>query len=203
MKDDKKIGLVLLAAGASQRLGGYPKQLLHFKGKTLLRRAAENATSSVCCSICVVLGANAAMLSAEIAELPVEIAVNENWKNGMGSSLQVGLKKLLEVEPEISAVTLTLCDQPFVTSSIINQLVGTIVQSKKPIVACEYGETIGVPAIFARSLFKELLNLSAETGAKKIVTNHITSVAKISFPEAAFDIDTWQDYELLMGDGKQ
>jgi len=192
------LGLVLLAAGASKRLGNFPKQLLEFRGKTLIRRAAESALASRCQIICVVLGANAERIKREIADLPIEIAVNENWADGMGSSLKCGLGKLLEIEPNLSAVAVTLSDQPLIDSAIINRLIEVFLETQNPIVAADYAETVGVPAIFASSMFEEILNLSAGGGAKQIIKKYAASIGKISVPEAAFDVDTQKDYENLL-----
>jgi molybdenum cofactor cytidylyltransferase len=193
-----KIGLILLAAGASRRLENFPKQLLEFRGKTLLRRAAENALASKCGKICVVLGANAGKLKREIDDFDCEIVVNENWANGMSSSLKCGLGKLLEVEPNLSAVVVMLCDQPLIDSATINRLTEVFSASRNQIIAAEYAETVGVPAIFARSIFDELMNLADDGGAKQIIKKHAASVGKISVPEAAFDVDTPTDYENLL-----
>lgn len=192
-----KIGLILLAAGASNRLENFPKQLLEYRGKTLLRHAAETALACRCRLVCLVLGANAVKLQAEIADLPLEITVNQNWENGLSSSLQAGLQKLLEFEPEISAVCVMLVDQPLVTSAIINNLIDVFERGENVLVVCQYAETIGVPVILARVLFDEVRQLTGDSGAKKIIQKHIASAAKISVPEAALDIDLWDDYAQL------
>jgi molybdenum cofactor cytidylyltransferase len=196
-------GLILLAAGESSRLRlprteSIPKQLLKFRGKTLLRRAAENALASGCEKTCVVLGANFEILREEISDLEIEIAVNENWRRGMSSSLKTGLEKLLTIEPKLSSAAVTLADQPLVDAVIIRRLIQTFQVTDKKIVAAEYAGTVGVPAVFARSLFEEILNLSAESGAKRIIKKYAGSVEKITVPEAAFDIDTIEEYENLL-----
>lgn len=192
-----KIGLILLAAGASSRMEKFPKQLLEFRGKTLLRHAAETAIASKCRPVCVVLGANAEKLQTEIVDLLVEITVNQNWENGLSSSLQAGLQKVLELEPEINAVCIMLADQPLITSTIIDRLKDIFERDKNPLVVCQYAETTGVPVILARVLFDEIRRLEGEAGAKKIIQKHITSVAKLPVPEAALDIDFWEDYARL------
>lgn len=194
----QKIGLIILAAGESKRLDYFPKQLLKFNKKTLLRNAAENALSSDADLVCVVLGANFEKLKAEIEDLTIEIAVNENWAAGMTSSLQKGLQKLLGIEPKLQAVCILLCDQPLINSKIINQLIHYFQTEKFPIIASEYAETIGVPAIFASSLFDELFNLKSSQGAKKIIMKHLNSVKRIPLHEAAFDIDTKEDFESFL-----
>ncbi|MDQ3799138.1 MAG: nucleotidyltransferase family protein [Acidobacteriota bacterium] len=189
----------MLAAGASSRLGNSPKQLLEFCGKTLIRRAAENALASQCDKICVVLGANAEKIEREIGDLPLEIVVNEDWASGMGASLKCGLEKLLETAPNLSAVVVTLGDQPLVGAEIIDNLIEVFLKTQKPIIACEYAETVGVPAIFARSLFDELTNPAPDAGgAKRIIKKYAASGEKISVPEAALDVDTQEDYENLL-----
>jgi molybdenum cofactor cytidylyltransferase len=195
---NSKFGVVLLAAGASNRLGNLPKQLLEFRGKTLIRRAAENALASQCGKICVVLGAGAEKIKGEIDDLPVEIVVNENWRSGMSASLKCGLEKLLASAPNLSAAVVTLGDQPLIDSTIINRLIESFLETRAPIVASEYAETVGVPAIFARSMFDELMNLSREAGAKRLIKKYAASVRKIPVPEAAFDVDTREDYENLL-----
>jgi len=94
MEDIDKIGIIILAAGASTRFGK-PKQLLEFRGKTLLRKTIETALQTGCRRICVVLGANYKTLKKHIANLPIEIAKNTKYKEGMMSSLKLGLKKIL------------------------------------------------------------------------------------------------------------
>ena len=193
-----KIGIIILAAGESKRLDYFPKQLLKFNQKSLLRHAVENALNSSAALVCLVLGANSEKLKTEIEDLPIEIVINENWEEGMASSLQKGLKKLLELETNLEAVCVTLCDQPLINSTIINQLIHVFNSVNSPIVASEYAQTIGVPAIFGSLMFDELLSLKSSEGAKKIIMRNLSSVIKFSLPEAAFDIDTKEDFESFL-----
>ena len=191
-----QFGIIILAAGASSRLGT-PKQLLKFQGKTLLRRAVDAAIETNFKTV-VVLGANFEAIKAEIEDLEIEICFNENWQDGMSSSLKTGLHKLLEIAPNLSAVIVSLCDQPFVNSKVFTDLAETYKKTNAPIVACEYGQTVGVPALFSSSVFDELLNLSSENGAKKIIKKYISKVEKISVPQAEIDIDTHEDYQKIL-----
>ena len=196
LKDELQIGLVLLAAGESRRLGK-PKQLLKFNKKTLLRHSAETALASRYSPVCVVLGAKADEIKAEIADLPLEIVINENWQSGMSSSLKTGLKKLLEIAPNLSAIVVQLCDQPLINSMMLNRLAETYQKTHAPVVASEYAGTIGVPALFDCSIFDEILNLSADKGAQQIIKKYLAKVEKISIPEAEVDVDTKEDYEKI------
>jgi molybdenum cofactor cytidylyltransferase len=196
---DKSIGIIILAAGASSRMNGQPKQLLEFEGKTLLRRAAETALSSNLRPVVVVLGANAEKSLPEIKDLPVLPAINENWASGMGGSIKTGLSVLLAENTDIEAAILMLCDQPFVTAETLNRLVETFQKTKKPIAACQYSDTLGVPALFAREMFAELSALQGDAGAKAVIKKH-ANVAQSPAPEAAFDIDTQADFQKLSSD---
>ncbi len=190
------IGVILLAAGASVRLGR-AKQTLVFQNKTLLRHSAEMALK-ISNRVVVTLGARVETLRAEIEDLPITIAENKDWETGMGGSLKVGLEKLFEVSENLKAVIVLVCDQPFVNSNLLEKLIAEFETTNAPIVACRYGETVGVPALFAREKFPELLALEPSHGAKHLIKRFPEQVAVVRFPEGAFDVDTPDDYEKLI-----
>jgi molybdenum cofactor cytidylyltransferase len=191
------IGIVVLAAGGSRRMEGEPKQLLEFAGRSLVRRAAETALAVAPGSVCVVLGACAEISRAEIAGLPLEIAVNPNWQQGIGSSIRTGIARLLEFTPDVDAAIIMLCDQPLITPTVVQRLIDSYAQTLAPVVVAEYEGTVGVPALFSSALFGKLLELSGDSGAKTIIRNSPV-VEKVSVPEAALDIDTKQDRQRLV-----
>lgn len=196
-----KIGIIILAAGASTRLGR-PKQLLKFQYKTFIENVVETALETALQTV-VVLGANAEKIKPEIENLPIEFVTNENWQSGMSSSIIKGLETSLEIEPNLSAVILLLCDQPFITKETILRLIAAQEKTGKAIVASEYEKTLGVPILFTREMFEELLNLEGDVGAKVLVKKYADkNLAKISVPEAAFDIDTEEDFEQLLERGQ-
>ena len=194
-------GIILLAAGASTRLG-QPKQLLRYEGETLLRRAARAALGSQGRPVIVVLGAQADALHDEIADLEAQIVVNQEWNEGPGSSIRCGLAGLEATTfGRAEAALLTLCDQPFVSSRIINRLIEAYHAKRPRLVVSEYeakGEkTRGVPALFSRALFSELMDLPGVEGAKRIIARYSHEAIIIATPEAAFDVDTSDDYQIL------
>src|SRR5258708_39740897 len=115
------IAIMILAAGGSARMGE-PKQLLPYRGSTLIRHAAETAVASGCRPVIVVLGAHADRLAAEVSELAVSVAINEQWASGIGSSIRCGIEHLTAIAPAAQAVVITLCDQPLVSAGIIRHL---------------------------------------------------------------------------------
>ena len=189
-------GIVILAAGASTRLGK-PKQLLQYRGKTLLAHAINEAVNSNADAIVVILGKDADLFKKEIDDGKVRVAINSSWEEGMASSLRLGLDTLLNDKPYIDAVIFMVCDQPYVLSSILNELITTQQKTTKQIVTCNYGDSIGPPALFHKKYFKDLMKLSGDTGARKIVQENMNDMTTILFPEGEIDIDTEEDYEKL------
>jgi molybdenum cofactor cytidylyltransferase len=190
---NKSIGIIILAAGASLRMKE-PKQLLSFEGKTLLRRAVDTSLQSICRPVVVVLGANFEWIKAEIADLPVEIVFNPDWQIGMSSTARAGIENLLRLAPDTSAAVIMLCDQPFVGTDQLHLFAAKFEQTNAQVIAARYDETVGVPALFSRSVFDDFKSLSGSGGAKPIIEKYRASLLTIDLPEAAFDIDTPQDY---------
>ncbi len=190
------IGIVILAAGQSSRMGR-PKQLLPYRGQTLIRHAAHTALSINGAAVAVVLGAHADAIRPEVEKLPVVMALNSEWKDGMGGSLRTGLAALVEKEPSLEAVIFMLCDQPLLSPQVLEELIRVHSDSKRSIIASEYGGVLGVPALFDRSLFPKLLRLQGSCGARRLIETHSDEVVGVPFPHGAIDIDTPHDYESL------
>jgi molybdenum cofactor cytidylyltransferase len=188
------MGILLLAAGSSSRLG-QSKQLLPVEGQTLLERSAKIAVASGVHKTIVVLGSNEATHREAIRNCPVEIIVNPEWQKGMGSSLKTGLRHLINSAPGTEAVLVMVCDQPRLETSHLQKLILEFGTSGKSIAASFYKNSPGVPAIFASNHFQELLNLDDQQGAKKIILQHRDNIALVDFPEGAVDLDTPEDYQ--------
>jgi molybdenum cofactor cytidylyltransferase len=186
-----KTGIILLAAGSSSRLGR-AKQLIEFQGKTLIQKAIDEAKKSQANCLVLVLGANAELIQTGFDITSTPFIVNSDWQHGMSSSMQAGLRFLMEKE-EINQVLLMLCDQPFVDASLLDQLITAKETSGKGIVAAAYSNTLGVPALFEERYFEELLQLTGSEGAKKVIFNHQAEVYALDFPLGAVDLDTEED----------
>ncbi|MBU7577888.1 MAG: nucleotidyltransferase family protein [Flavihumibacter sp.] len=189
--------IVILAAGQSSRLGE-AKQLLPYKGKSLLVQAVDTAVATGLRPVVVVLGARNEMMKQELTDKEVVIVLNEQWEEGMGSSLRCGLQKAQQVAPETEGVIFMVCDQPYVSPDLLLQLIKTSEVSLKPIVASSYGEQSGTPAFFSNKLFPALLEIKGDTGARKLIKQYAEEVATIPFPEGSIDIDTPSDYQTLL-----
>jgi len=188
------IGIIILAAGSSSRLGK-PKQNLVYKGQTLLQRAIETARSTASETIVLILGANADVIIPTINNQDIYIIQNNSWPEGMASSIRLGVTKTQEINPDITSVILMLCDQPFIDTHILNMLM--LAKTKSGIAACGYNDTIGTPALFDKAYFNELLELKGGEGAKKLLTKYADVATIVPFEKGKIDIDTLQDFELL------
>ena len=187
--------IILLAAGNSSRMGG-PKQLLPFRGKPLLRHAAEVALSSDCEPVVVVLGFREQDTRTVLSGLAVEITINGRWAEGMGTSIQAGLHAISS--RNICGVILTVGDQPFVTSGFLRRLLVRHQETGKNIVASRYSGTAGVPVFFSLKALSLLHSLQPNQGCKGLIFGKLNDTEFEDCPEAAIDIDTPEDYLMLM-----
>lgn len=190
------IALIILAAGNSSRLGK-PKQLIVFYGETLLERIIREALESVCSPIVVVTGNDSETFRQHLKGYNVQIVENKNWEQGMGSSISFGIERLIETKNDLDGVVLCVCDQPFVTADTVNNLVKVFQKQNSKIIASEYGDALGVPALFDKSLFAELADLQGKVGAKKIIEKYRGETFAVGFPEGEIDVDTEEDLEKL------
>jgi len=191
------IAVILLAAGASSRLGAI-KQLLPWKGTTLLEHSIETISNLNCSDRFVVLGANHNLIKSKIDFSKVKVLVNNEWKLGLGSSIACGANHLLQNGFEVDAVLIILADQPLIDSKYLNSLIDTFEVDEKQIIATSYGNhKKGVPALFDKAYFKELSELNADKGAKTIIDNYSENVTTVNAEHLVFDIDTREDYEKL------
>jgi molybdenum cofactor cytidylyltransferase len=190
------IAIVILAAGTSSRLGS-PKQLLDYNGKNLLRHAVDTALETECASVFVVLGANSELLRKELNDKPVTVLENTNWKEGMASSIRCGLEYITGTILRPDSIIFMVCDQPYVSGALLLSLMEKKQETKMPIIASSYEDKMGTPALFHRSFFPALMELSGDTGARKLIADNMDKVATVLFPAGITDIDTAADYELL------
>ena len=194
------MAIIILAAGNSSRLG-QPKQLLDYRGKTLLQHMIDEALASNAGSVVVVLGANSELICEKTKMKGTTVIINDHWASGMASSIRVAIEAIAS-ERDIDGALLTLCDQPHVDSGLLKALMKTQHESGKSIVACTYEGIVGVPAIFSRDLFPALLSLKGQEGARKLIAANPHRLEVIPFPKGIIDIDTLAAYQRLKDDGK-
>lgn len=180
---------IVLAAGASRRLGR-PKQLVEFNGETLLARAVRIAQEAGASPLLVVLGAcfDEILASRQCGEA---IAVhNEQWEQGIASSIRAGLRALEAAAPSASGVLLMACDQPHLTADHLRALLHVFASKQmSTIAASAYAGVNGVPAIFPRGSFAALGSLAGDQGARALLAATTAPLVAIAFAGGEVDID--------------
>ena len=187
---------IILAAGESKRFGK-PKQLLSWRGKSILYRTVETAICSKLFPVIVVLGANASKIQESIGDLPIKIIINPNWKDGQSTSLITGLQILPKHQ---GAAMFLLSDTPFVNSALIHSLLQTYFQERKPITAPLVDGQRGNPVIFDKCTFPDLRMLTGDKGGRHLFTKFPVSWVPWYDRRILFDIDTPNDYERLLAE---
>jgi molybdenum cofactor cytidylyltransferase len=191
-----KIGAIILAAGASRRLGR-PKQLVSYEGEMLLTRVLRLAREACLAHTVVVLGAEYEAIAAAVDLSDVRVVRNEDWTQGIAGSIHAGLRVLEEVAPDADGALILTCDQPRLSVSHLRELVEKFdEQDGRDIAASEYAGGLGVPAIFPRKMFAELYALSGDKGAR-VLLKEARGVMRVDFPGGEVDVDTPEDLAAL------
>jgi CTP:molybdopterin cytidylyltransferase MocA len=187
-----RVAGIVLAAGAARRMGSN-KMRLRLDGEPLVRRAARRALAAGLHPVVVVLGRDAGEVRAEVADLPCEFVVNEDFTGPTSGSLHLGLALLPDA---IEGAVIVLGDMVDVTDSMIRALVDAGRTTPTPLVVSRYGDVTAPPLLFRRSLFPELLAWTGEGCGKAVVQRHRDEAVFLDWPAAALaDVDTPEEFE--------
>jgi len=193
MSDDFTCGLVLLAAGASRRMGR-PKQLLPVAGQPMVRHVALAIFAAPLSPRVVVLGAHAKEIIPALAGISMEVVVHADWAKGMGSSLAAGVAAALKLDPQMQGLIIVLADQPWLNERDLGRLLEVRRQTGLGLVASTVDGVLGPPVLFTAAWFPKLLELEGDAGAKSLLEANRAMVATVPFA-ARIDLDTPEDYE--------
>lgn len=185
MEDSLGIAAVVLAAGASRRLGS-PKQIAALGSEALLERTVRVAGEAGCSPIIVVLGAEAELVSANCSLGDVISVFHEGWEEGMGSSIRLGVQACEAAAKGIAGVVVMTCDQPAVTAEHLRRL---MIQPE--VRASQYAGRKGVPAFFPKQYFDELKELTGDVGARDL----LRSAEGVELENGELDVDTAEDLQ--------
>ncbi len=191
-----KTAILILAAGESKRMGE-PKQLLPYNNTTLLLHTFSQAADLKYSDVFIVIGAHFSDIFKSIRGQKATILKNNNWKDGIGSSLSKGIE-FIKKKNNYNRVLITLADTPLITTEHYEELISLSDSSGKRIILTSYDEISGVPAIFDKSLFNELSILSNNEGAKPVIEKYKKEVLKMTSKTKFFDVDTQESYQKLL-----
>ena len=188
-------GLVL-AAGASTRLGR-PKQLLPFGTTTLLGKVvAEARAASALDEVVVVIGGAATEVRRRVDLAGAKVVENPEFTQGCSSSYRTGFEAL---DPRAQAVAVLLGDQPGVDRTVIDTVVDEWRRTQDRILLASYRTREGHPLVFARALFDQLVVLQGDKAAWKIVDAHRDWIRAVPVDRPhPRDVNTWEEYEDLL-----
>lgn len=188
-----RVAAVVLAAGASRRLGR-PKQLVRVAGEPLVRRAVRAALGAGCAPVVVVTGASAREVETALAGIAATFVHNDAFEEGLASSLRAGVARAIASTPPCDGVLVALVDQPDVDEALLRELLARFAGSHGTrTVACAYAGGFGVPALFPRALAPELLARRGDRGAKALLEERAEEVIAVRFPAGGTDVDVEAD----------
>lgn len=186
------VAAIIVAAGASSRLG-QPKQLVLVDGEPLLQRAIRCALGAGAEPVFVVLGAHRQIILNAIDFVSATVLVNGEWQEGLASSIRVGVKAV-ETETHSAGVLLMTCDQPRVTVEHLRKMMEQFeARAGTVLIASIYAGIRGIPAVFPRVAFADLLDLRGDKGARGLLAKASRPVVEIPLEGGEVDIDRPED----------
>lgn len=183
------LAALVLAAGGARRYGS-PKALAPLRGKPMLQHVIDALDGQ--CDVTLVLGAEAASIAAAL-RVPKRVVVNDQWADGLASSIKVGLDAI----GAVPAVLIALGDQPAIDRADYENLIATWRRAPQRIAAAQYGDVLGAPCIFPNALFDALRQLEGDRGASALLRRLQAQVDAIPMASALLDVDTPQDLARL------
>ncbi len=176
------------------------KQLLWFQNSTLLQNTISQGLVSKAKNVYCVLGANSETIKNQVTSNQVTFIDNANWKEGLSSSIVAGINYVLSLENIPDAVLIMLADQPFVDSDYLDLLMDKFLVNTDSVITSDYGNKNGVPAIFPKKYFNNLLKLKGDKGAKAFLNANGANIISIlpKYKETLIDIDSPEDYVKLL-----
>lgn len=192
---------ILLAAGLSTRMG-HPKQMLPFGKSTIVETVVDNMLEAKFSEVIVVVGHCADQIQNLLSDLPVKIVFNPDYRKGMLTSAQAGIRSLylenVRKKPDREAFSLMLVDQPFITSALIDKVIDAYTQTDKGIALPSYNYKRGHPVIFQHQYANEILALGKESGGvRSLFKSHSEDIhyVNVDTDDVLRDIDYREDYE--------
>ena len=192
------ISAIILAAGESRRMGSF-KQLLSYGDKTIVETVVDNLLECKIDELVVVLGHRAEEVREVLKDYPIKIAVNDDFRLGMLSSVKCGITK---VSNKSNAIIDALGDQPFIKKGIVDRVIDEFLSGDKSIVIPTYERRRGHPVIIDLKYRDEIMNLDDELGLRGLMLDHPDDILHIEMSEGEIirDMDYPKDYQRELKD---
>ncbi|MBI4568229.1 MAG: nucleotidyltransferase family protein [Planctomycetes bacterium] len=199
MTTDFRVSALILAAGASSRMGA-PKALLSLGGMTALRRVTETMLAGGAADAVVVLGHEAERIraGAGLSDSRVRFVINEGWQGGQTTSIQRGLRAIVSASPPPNGFALALVDMPLVWAETVRALMAafTALPGGESILLPRHAGRRGHPAFFRMALAGEFLALGAADPGHSVTRRDAGRVAELDVDDAGvvLGINTPEEY---------
>ena len=197
MRDRYPVSAVLLAAGASSRMGAENKLLLPWGDRPVLAVVVDALTGAALHEVVVVVGHEAGTVASVLERYPVRVATNSDFAAGMAASLRTGIEA---VDAAAAGYLVALGDMPGITAGLVDLLCRRFAEAGESAILLPVNKgRRGHPVVFARRYRRELLALSGDRGARSVVDSHPESVVEVpvSAPGIFADVDTPEEYRNL------
>jgi len=185
---------VVLAAGRSLRFGAN-KQIQELHGQPLVSRAAALARAVCSENTLLVVGHEWRRVVAAAEQHCQFVAINENYDDGIGTSIAVAAKSLAH---SADCMLILLADQPLISEDHLKALLSAWSGGDEEIVATAFAGTQGPPVLMPRGAFSDLAKLQGDTGARQLLENPDYRLTTVWFDPAAIDIDSPDDLARLI-----
>jgi len=189
------VAALVLAAGASSRMGGSNKLLCEIDGVPMIERAVRAALDSRCAQVVVVTGHQAERIEAALPSGRVNLVRNPDYAAGLAGSLRRGV---LSLPVEVDAVLIQLADMPWVGAEHIDRLIAAFDPDDPAIVAPVRGDRRGHPVLWPRRFFRDLCQLGGDAGARELLAKYASEVRTVTLDTDAIfaDVDTPAELDL-------
>jgi molybdenum cofactor cytidylyltransferase len=188
-----QLAILILAAGKASRMGAI-KQLLKVDGKTLLENAISNSKKLKNSTVVCVLGAHATEIKKTIDLKSVAFTINKDHAQGLSSSIIAGIKHLEAEKIQFDGLFIQLADQPAIKLAYYQEMIALFSKEENKIIAANYGNKHGVPAIFPKAFINDLLKIIGDKGAKEFLQKNKKDIVSPKTSVNLLDIDTLEDY---------
>ena len=188
-----KVSAVVLAGGASKRMGETNKLLAEVNGETLVYQAVETAILSDAAEVIVVTGHEADLVRQALSDFEVRFVHNPRYPEGLSTSLRAGIGAVSE---NLTGAVVLLGDMPRVTAATVNALIERFhADYDKTICQPTFDGRPGNPILWPREFFSDILDIWGDTGARRLIERYSERVSKVEVDDAGihFDIDESDD----------
>jgi molybdenum cofactor cytidylyltransferase len=201
VKEAPRIAAIILAAGASSRMGS-PKALLEYRGETFIERLAR-VFSAVCDPVIVALGYHAQAIRPKV-EGKALVAVNPAPERGQLSSLQTALAEMAALPDDLDGFLFIPVDCPAVEEATVRRVIEAFRArtAETLFVIPQYRGKHGHPVCAALPAAAEFLSLPPGGQARAVVHKYAprTVYVDVDDPGILTDVDDPEAYRRMLAE---